>query len=71
MLADPAADIRPSELGASAVNFVCRPWVRAEDYWDVKCDLTQRVKEAFEARGLTMPYPQQDVHVRTLPEREA
>lgn len=71
VLADPAADIRPSELGASAVNFVCRPWVRAEDYWDVKCDLTQRVKEAFEARGLTMPYPQQDVHVRTLPEREA
>lgn len=71
VLADPAPDIRPTELGPSAVNFVCRPWVAAEDYWDVKCDLTQRVKEAFEAKGLTMPYPQQDVHVRTLPEREA
>lgn len=67
VLSDPPADIRPTELGASAVNFVCRPWVNAEDYWDVKCELTQRVKEAFDARGLTMPFPQQDVHVKSLP----
>ena len=68
VLADPAPDIRPSELGPSTVDFVCRPWVNADDYWDVKCDLTQRVKEAFEARGLSMPFPQQDIHVRSLPE---
>lgn len=71
VLSDPPPDIRPNELGASAVNFVCRPWVKAEDYWDVKCDLTQSVKEAFDAKGLSMPFPQQDVHVRTLPERIA
>lgn len=64
VLADPAPDIRANELAASSVNFVCRPWVRAEDYWDVYCDLTRRVKEAFDERGLSMPYPQQDVHVR-------
>ena len=67
VLADPAPEIRPTELGASAVTFVCRPWVAAEDYWDVHCDLTRGVKEAFEQRGLTMPYPQQDVHVKSLP----
>ncbi|WP_226700146.1 mechanosensitive ion channel family protein [Qipengyuania gaetbuli] len=67
VLADPAPEIRPTELGASAVTFVCRPWVAAEDYWDVHCDLTRSVKEAFEQRGLTMPYPQQDVHVKSLP----
>ena len=67
VLADPPPDIRPNELGASAVTFVCRPWVKADDYWDVKCDLTQMVKEAFEKRGLSMPFPQQDVHVRSFP----
>ena len=67
VLSEPAADIRPAELGASAVKFVCRPWVKAEDYWDVKCELTQKVKEAFDARGLAMPFPQQDVHVKSLP----
>lgn len=68
VLTDPPVDIRPAELGASAVNFVCRPWVNAEDYWDVKCELTQSVKEAFDARGLTMPFPQHDVHVKQLPQ---
>ena len=67
VLSEPAADIRPAELGANAVNFVCRPWVKAEDYWDVKCELTQKGKEAFDARGLMMPFPQQDVYVKSLP----
>ena len=67
ILTDPPPDIRPTELGASAVNYVCRPWVKAEDYWDVKCELTQSVKEAFDKRGLTMPFPQQDVNVRSMP----
>ena len=66
VLPEPPTDIRPAELGTSAVRFVCRPWVNAEDYWDVKCELTQSVKEAFDARGLTMPFPQQDVHVKSL-----
>ena len=65
VLSDPPVEIRPSDLGASAVIYVCRPWAKAEDYWDVHCDLTQGVKEAFEANGLSMPFPQHDVHVRS------
>ena len=64
VLSEPAADIRATDLAASSVDFVCRPWVKAEDYWDVKTDLTRRVKEAFEREGLSMPYPQQDVHLK-------
>ena len=67
VLAEPPADIRATELGASSVDFVCRPWVQAADYWDVKTDLTRSVKEAFEREGLSMPYPQQDVHVKGVP----
>ncbi|WP_369026882.1 mechanosensitive ion channel family protein [Qipengyuania sp. RANM35] len=65
VLSDPPVEIRPSDLGASAVIYVCRPWAKAEDYWDVHCDLTQGVKEAFESNGLSMPFPQHDVHVRS------
>lgn len=68
VLSEPQPDIRANELAASSVNFVCRPWVKSEDYWDVYCGLTARIKEAFEERGLTMPYPQQDVHIKALPE---
>ncbi|WP_324826630.1 mechanosensitive ion channel family protein [Qipengyuania zhejiangensis] len=66
VLSNPPPEIRPSELGTSAVQFVCRPWVQAADYWDVHCDLTQTVKEAFDDNGLSMPYPQQDVHVKSM-----
>ncbi len=65
VLKDPAPDIRANELGASSVNFVCRPWVCAADYWDVYCDLTRQVKEAFDEKGLTMPFQQQDIHIKS------
>lgn len=64
VLSEPAADIRANELAANSVNFVCRPWVKAEDYWDVMTDLTRNVKEAFDREGLSMPYPKQDVHLK-------
>ena len=65
VLADPETVIRVHELAASSVNFVCRPWTKTSDYWTVYWDLTQRMKEAFEAASITIPYPQQDVRVRT------
>ncbi len=65
VLEDPEPVIRVHELAASSVNFICRPWTKTSDYWTVYWDLTHRMKEAFEAASITMPYPQQDVHIRT------
>ncbi len=64
-LKDPAPTIRVHELADSSVNFICRPWVKSGDYWGVYWDLTRQVKEAFDAAGVSIPYPQQDVHVKT------
>jgi len=63
VLDEPAPTIRVNELGDSSVNFVCRPWVKTPDYWDVYWDLTQQVKEAFDAEGISIPFPQRDVHL--------
>lgn len=62
-LADPAPVIRVNALGASSVDFICRPWVSSADYWTVYWDLTRQVKEAFDRKGITIPYPQTDMHV--------
>jgi small conductance mechanosensitive channel len=55
--------IKVHELGDSSVNFICRPWVRTSDYWDVYWDMTRKVKEQFDAEGVTIPFPQRDVHI--------
>ena len=62
VLDDPAPVIRVHELADSSVNFICRPWTKTVDYWSVYWDLTQQVKERFDAAGISIPYPQQDVH---------
>ena len=49
--------------GDSSVNFVVRPWVKSGDYWGVYFDVTEQVKVALEANGLTIPFPQRDVHL--------
>ena len=51
------------ELADSSVNLVVRPWCKREDYWTVRWDITQRVKEALEAQGCSIPFPQRDVHL--------
>ena len=66
VLKDPAPTIRVGALADSSVNFIVRPWVRGGDYWPVYWDLTQQVKEAFDAAGISIPYPQQDVHLRQV-----
>ena len=65
ILKGPEPTIRVNELGASSINFICRPWARTEDYWTVYWDLTRHMKEAFSQAGLSIPYPQQDIHIRT------
>ncbi len=64
ILPDPEPLIRVNELGESSVNFIVRPWVRAEDYWEVYWDLTAKVKEVFDANGLTIPFPQTEMRIK-------
>lgn len=63
VLKDPAPTIALSELADSSVNFVVRPWVNTSDYWGVYFDTTEKVKKRFDAEGISIPYPQRDVHV--------
>ena len=63
VLADPAPVIEVNELADSSVNFICRPWVKSADYWQVKWDTTAKVKLRFDEKGISIPYPQVDVHM--------
>lgn len=63
VLKDPAVTIAVSNLGDSSVDFVVRPWVNSADFWAVKFDFTKAVKEKFDAEGISIPYPQSDVHM--------
>jgi len=63
ILEDPKPTIAVSELADSSVNFVVRPWVKTADYWDVYFHLTETVKLRFDAAGISIPFPQRDVHV--------
>jgi small conductance mechanosensitive channel len=63
ILKDPAPQISVSELADSSVNFVVRPWAKVEDYWGVYFDLTEKIKKAFDANGISIPFPQRDVHL--------
>lgn len=63
VLKDPAPTIAVVELADSSVNFVVRPWVATADYWGVYFDLTEAIKKRFDAEGISIPYPQRDVHI--------
>jgi len=63
ILKDPAHQIAVSELADSSVNLVVRTWVKKEDYWGVKFDLTHKIKEAFDANDVEIPFPQRVVHM--------
>jgi len=67
VLDEPAAQVAVSELGDSSVNFVVRPWCKAEDYWAVRFELTRQIKERLEAAGCSIPFPQQDLHLIRWP----
>ena len=65
VLKDPEPVVRVYELADSSVNFICRPWVKTEDYWEVFWGLTRAVKERFDKEGISIPFPQRDVHMIT------
>ena len=63
ILKDPAPTVAVTELADSSVNFVVRPWVATADFWAVKFDFTEAVKLRFDAEGISIPFPQMDLHV--------
>ncbi|MEX0332567.1 MAG: mechanosensitive ion channel family protein [Puniceicoccaceae bacterium] len=65
-LKDPAVTIAVSELADSSVNIVCRPWVKASDYWGVFFGTHETIKKRFDAEGVSIPFPQTDVHLHKV-----
>ena len=63
VLADPEPNIRLHKLGDSSVNFIVRPWTNTENYWDVYWDITREVKLRFDREGISIPFPQRDLHI--------
>jgi small conductance mechanosensitive channel len=68
VLDDPEPLIRMHELADSSVNLICRPWAKTEDYWNVYWDVLQQAKERFDDAGLSIPFPQRDIHVYQAPQ---
>ena len=62
VLPDPEPMVRLNELGDSSVNFIVRPWATRDDYWDVHWDILREVKMRFDREGISIPFPQTDVH---------
>jgi small conductance mechanosensitive channel len=71
ILKDPAPTIGVLELGDNSVNFAVRPWVKREDYWGAYFDVTETVKRRFDEEGISIPYPQRDVHLYEYKEAAA
>lgn len=63
VLEEPGTTIKVHELADSSVNFAVRPWAKAADYWGVYWGVTRKVKEEFDKAGVSIPFPQQDVHM--------
>ena len=63
VLSEPAPVVFVQELDDSSVNIAVRPWVKPDDYWTLQWDLPERVKLRFDAEGITIPFPQRDVHL--------
>ncbi|RLA03916.1 MAG: mechanosensitive ion channel family protein, partial [Gammaproteobacteria bacterium] len=63
VLKDPEPKIRLSNLNLSSVDFIVYPWATSDDYWDVFWDITKSVKVEFDKAGISIPYPQQDLHI--------
>ncbi|MFC1776313.1 mechanosensitive ion channel family protein [Pseudomonadota bacterium] len=63
VLKDPKPNVRLHTLGDSSVNFIVRPWTKTHDYWDVYWDIMREVKLRFDREGISIPFPQRDVHL--------
>jgi small conductance mechanosensitive channel len=63
ILSDPAPQVAVAELAESSVNFIVRVWTKTEDYWGVKFDATETIKNRFDEAGIGIPFPQRDIHI--------
>jgi small conductance mechanosensitive channel len=63
ILSDPPVTVGVLELADSSVNFAVRPWVNSSDYWGVFFDINEKMKKRFDAEGISIPFPQRDMHV--------
>jgi len=63
VMEEPAPVVAVSNLGASSVDLVARPWVKTGDYWNVRFELTEKIKRTFDEKNISIPYPQTDVHM--------
>jgi small conductance mechanosensitive channel len=66
ILKEKPTQIAVVELADSSVNFVVRPWAKVSDYWGVYMDAMENIKKAFDEQGISIPYPQQDVHLHQV-----
>jgi small conductance mechanosensitive channel len=63
VLKDPEPVVRLHTLGDSSMDFIVRPWAKTQEYWDVYWDVTREVKRRFDEEGISIPFPQRDVHI--------
>ncbi|MGX9457281.1 mechanosensitive ion channel domain-containing protein [Photobacterium damselae subsp. damselae] len=70
VLRSPEPTIKLHTLNSSSVDFIVRPWVKTEDYWDVYWDITREVKMRFDREGISIPFPQQDVHLHMVEKKD-
>jgi len=71
VLEDPVPFIGVAELGASSVDLHIRPWVKSTDYFATMCDLKEKIKIAYDENGISIPYPQTDLHVHQVMDKSA
>ncbi len=70
ILKDPEAGVAVGDLADSSININVHPWVKSEDYWAVRADLLETIKLSLDQAGISIPYPQQDVHMHTVNESQ-
>ncbi len=71
VLRTPEPTIKVHTLNTSSVDFIVRPWVKTDDYWDVYWDVTKEVKLRFDRENISIPFPQQDVHLHMVEKQVA
>ena len=65
VLADPKPAFMVLNLGESSIDIAVRPWVKTGDYWLVRAEMLQMIKEEFDKQGISIPYPQRDIHINS------